>query len=273
MIRRILTVLTPALFALPLLLAPTSQVYADADGITSVYSGLECKYLMSYATEGQREMNGVGMGLSMMGGDVFYHPRLGIGNAAERSREEDDPRNPDPSPRPGIDPPPGDTKQYRMTVACPLPSLMDGAEVAIAAIDGTVFDDVTCRVQSCVAGIGVGEGGEGGCIDGPPSSTHPAGSLQTQEEPLPYSQPEKYITQNVDWFVVEAPMAPDHVSKGNRREPFADPDLGEVYSHLLCTLPERDDVSPEAPGIYPSMPNREHDKNGISYIQSYYVMN
>ena len=31
MLRRTLSVLTPALFALPLLLTPTSQLYADAD--------------------------------------------------------------------------------------------------------------------------------------------------------------------------------------------------------------------------------------------------
>ena len=163
MLRRTLTVLTPALFALPLLFTPTSQVYADADMDKSVYSGLECKYLNSYAMEGQM----------MAGGDVVYDNRLGIGNSAERTLNEADPSNTAPAtpatpampetttttttpatptmpettettttpatPAMPAMPPAGDTRQYRMMVGCPLPALEDGGTVIVGVIDGTVF--------------------------------------------------------------------------------------------------------------------------------------
>ena len=253
MLRRTLSVLTPALFALPLLLTPASQVYADADGMTSVYSGLECKYLETrwdadpdsptyqttlrgHATEGQE----------MAGGDVVYHTRLGIGNG----RSEMD--------TPG--------RKYQMIVGCPLPSLMYGDEVAVAIIDGTVHDDVSCRIQSCVAGIGVGPSGEGACEDGDMRSSHVANAT-----PGHTTQPAKYITQNVDWLTLPAPMAPDHMSKGDRHEPQVD--HGKAWSHLLCTLPEQDDVSPEAPDLEGDEEmNTNQGTQGISYIQSYYVM-
>ena len=256
MLRRTLTALTPALFALPLLLTPTSQVYADADMATSVYSGLECKYLETrwepdgddgklgrtvrgHAMEGQ-EMHAMG--------DVVYHSRLGIGNDASR-----------------MDTPNGD---YQMIVGCPLPSLGGDDKVAVAVIDGTVFDDVTCRIQSCVAGIGVGPSGEGECADGAMRSSHVANAT-----PGHTTQPEKYITQNVDWLTLPAPMPPDHMTKGDRQQPQVG--HGAVWSHLLCTLPEQDDVSPEAPDLEddeePMDVGSNQGTQGISYIQSYYV--
>ena len=58
------------------------------------------------------------------------------------------------------------------------------------------------------------------------------------------------------------------VVPGMRNQNSVEPSsLGEVYTHLLCTLPEQDDVSPTAPGLYGQM----RDEQGISYIQSYYV--
>ena len=113
MVQRTLT----ALFSLAVLILPASQLYADSDATSSVYSGLECQYqenrwsptnkmeIPSYA-----DMN-----------DVVYHSRLGIGNTAPDTRM-----------------PAGD---YEMIVSCPLPSLMYGDEVVVAVIDGTV----SCR--------------------------------------------------------------------------------------------------------------------------------
>ena len=135
MVQRTLT----ALFSLAVLIFPASHLYADADGMTNVYSGLECQYLDSYAMEGQ----------AMSGGHVIYHDRLGIGNLAKRSHEEADP---------AMD----DMRQFRMSVVCPLPALEMGAMVQVAVIDGTVFDNVRCRIQTCRAGIGLGGQGKGG---------------------------------------------------------------------------------------------------------------
>jgi hypothetical protein len=238
MVQRTLT----ALFSLAVLILPASHLYADADMMTSVYSGLECKYLDSYATEGQE----------MAGGDVVYHSRLGIGNLAERTRDEANPSMAGDE---------GDMRQYRMSVACPLPSLEYGDMVQVAVIDGTVYDDVTCWVQTCRAGIGLGSNGQGGCMNGASSSTHYVNQA-------PYTQHANYITQNVDWIAVMAKDGPGTGTEAGRE--MSEGTQGKAYSHLLCTLPEQDDVSAEAPAI------RDEDgmalsEEGISYIQSYYV--
>ena len=241
MLRRTLAVLTPALFALPLLLTPASQVYADADMDGSVYSGLECKYLDSYADEGQM----------MAGGDVVYDSRLGIGNRRSRMDTQD-----------GV---------YNMSVACPLPSLKgddpmtpenEADMVAVAVVDGTVHADVTCWIETCRAGIGLGPNGQGGC-----NGNYMSGKSTNYTDQAPYTQPEKYITQNVDWLNLTAPMVPGTGSGEGREVPEAEGHLGKAYSHLRCTLPERDDESPEAPNV-----DGDDLPQGISYIQSYYVM-
>ena len=239
MLRRTLIVLTPALFALPLLLTPTSQVYADADMMGSVYSGLECKYLDSYAVEGQM----------MAGGDVVYDSRLGIGNNA-------------PASRPGANGVSAEDAVYRMSVGCPLPALTETDTVAVAVIDATVFDDVTCRVQSCVAGLGVGQHGVGAdmaCTNGSIVSTN------SRTGQPPYTQPEKYITQNVDWLVLSVELPGDQPEAGLEL-----PEPGREDQHvssLLCTLPEQDDMSPAAPGLA----DQDRMDQGISYIQLYRV--
>ena len=224
MIQRTLT----ALFSLAVLIFPVSHLYADADSMNSVYSGLECKYLDSYAMEGQM----------MAGGDVVYHDRLGIGNNAERTRDEPDD-------------PPQDTRQYKMSVACPLPPLEGGTKVAVATIDATVYDSVACQIQSCVAGIkgmdGEGEGAEGECNNSP-------WSRQTKNEDATDPHPSRlasYITQNVDWITISAMEPPDAESNDDRHEvyvpPLAGEDYGKHWSHLICVLPERDDVSQAPP--------------------------
>ena len=274
MLRRTLTALTPALFALPFLLTPASQVYADADGMTSVYSGLECRHLdarwgvvvpprptdqhthpdgtvhehdemptehleiehkgllPTYAMEGQ----------GMAGGDVLYHSRLGIGNTASAMNTPD-----------------GD---YKLTVACPLPALQSADEVAVAVIDGTVFDDVTCRVQSCVAGLGRDQFGVGSaaCAEGTARSTN------SQRGVAPYTQREKYITQNVDWLTLHVVLPGYQPEEG--LEVSEEPQRKDQHvSTLLCTLPEQDDISPEAPGLA----NQDRMDQGVSYIQLYRV--
>ena len=239
MVQRTLT----ALFSLAILILPASQLYADSDGMTGVYSGLECQYMNSYANEGQ----------AMAGGDVVYDSRLGIGNLAPRSRDED---------APAMEGDAGDMRQYRMSAVCPLPALDADDTVAVAVIDATVFDDVTCRVQSCVAGLGVGPHGVGNimaCATGSVRSTN-ARTLQP-----PYTQGEKYVTQNVDWLVLSVMLPGDQPEQGLEL-----PEPGREDQHissLMCTLPEQDDVSPTAPGLA----SQDRMDQGVSYIQLYRV--
>ena len=237
MIQRTLT----ALFSLAVLILPASHLYADADMDGSVYSGLECKYLMSYAMEGQMMM-GTSMDDGDVDGDVVYNSRLGIGNRHPRVDEAVSDGN------------------HSMKVTCPLPSLMEGDMVAVAVVDGTVFDDVTCWIETCRAGIGLGPNGQGSCNGG-----YMSGKSTNYADQPPYTQPEKYITQNVDWLNLTAPMDPE-TGSGQGRE-MSEGTQGMPYSNLLCTLPERDDVSPEAPNV-----DGDDLPQGISYIQSYYVM-
>jgi hypothetical protein len=273
MLRRTLTVLTPALFALPLLLTPASQLYADADMDDSVYSGMECKYLDSYAMEGQM----------MDEGHVVYDNRLGIGNRAGRTLDEATPENIAPgtpeipakpatsttlaTPAIPATPPPGDTRQYRMKVGCPLPSLENGGTVIVGVIDGTVFDRIECQARSCVVGLGLLSGGEGGCVESNLAMTIADGGGFYPASSSPYTQKEHYITQNISWLKLEVPPL-DPIDKGARNEKAeAGGRLGEVYSNLHCKLPEQDDLSPTAPGLAEQM----RAEMGISYIQSYYV--
>ena len=264
MVQRTLT----ALFSLAVLILPASQLYADSDGMSSVYSGLECKYEGTRWDLGKpavaddpatanvdESMPAIPPGLVMTYAgmdDVVYHSRLGIGNTAPRmDMEQSD----------------GD---HSMTVSCPLPSLMDGDVVIVGAIDGTVFDDVTCRIQSCVVGLGIGAGGEGKCDDGSIASTHAnrAGFVDDSNT-SPVTQGANYITQNISWIKLKAPNMAS-INEGARNEvpeSIRPDDLGRVYSHLLCTLPEQDDVSPRAPGLV----GQTREEMGISYIQSHYV--
>ena len=254
MVQRTLT----ALFSLAVLIFPASHLYADADMMSSVYSGLECKYedsrwkppvpaesmpprlVMTYA-----DMD-----------DVVYHSRLGIGNTA---------------PRMDLEQTDGD---HSMTVSCPLPSLMAGDVVIVGAIDGTVFDDVTCRVQSCVVGLGIGAGGEGNCMDSALASTHfDQAGFVSDTNTSPVTQGNNYITQNISWIRLKAPdMTSIDRNARNEVPESTDPDgsLGRVYTHLLCQLPERDDVSPTAPAIR-NESGMALSEEGVSYIQSYYV--
>jgi hypothetical protein len=273
MLRRTLTVLTPALFALPLLLTPASQLYADADMDDSVYSGMECKYLDSYAMEGQM----------MDEGHVVYDNRLGIGNRAGRTLDEATPENIAPgtpeipakpatsttlaTPAIPATPPPGDTRQYRMKVGCPLPSLENGGTVIVGVIDGTVFDRIECQARSCVVGLGLLSGGEGGCVKSNLATTMANQGGFHPDSSSPYTQNENYITQNISWLKLEVPPL-DPEDKGARNEVAeAGGRLGEVYSNLHCKLPEHDDVSPFAPNVVD-----DNLPQGVSYIQSYYVM-
>jgi hypothetical protein len=274
MVQRTLT----ALFSLAVLILPASQLYADSDMMTSVYSGLECKYEDDRWDLGKpavaddpatanvdESMPAIPARLIMTYAemaDVVSHTRLGIGNNA---------------PRTDLAQTDGD---HSMTVSCPLPSLgkddMGNPDyvVIVGVIDGTVFDDVTCRVQSCVVGLGIGAGGEGNCKDSTPASTHAnrAGFVSTAQT-SPVTQGANYITQNISWLRLEAPDV-QNIDRGARNEDpesdsgvVAKQSLGAVYTHLLCTLPEQDDVSPTAPGLYGQM----RDEMGTSYIQSYYV--
>ena len=76
MVQRALT----ALFSLAVLILPASQLYADSDMMTSVYSGLECKY------ENDRWDPETGMQVRTYAemDNVVSHTRLGIGNTAPR---------------------------------------------------------------------------------------------------------------------------------------------------------------------------------------------
>jgi hypothetical protein len=250
MIQRTLT----ALFSLAVLILPASQLYADSDVMSSVYSGLECKYERDRwmppvqddpATDMDESMSARLVMTYAMMDDVVYHSRLGIGNDA---------------PRMDMDQTDGD---HSLTLSCPLPSLDYGTVVIVGAIDGTVFDDVTCRIQSCVVGLGIGSGGEGNCADSTPGSTHADGAGFGASSP--FTQGANYITQNISWLKLRAPDM-TAIDAGVRQ---GDPEegLGRVYTHLLCQIPERDDVSPTAPGLAGQM----RDEMGTSYIQSYYV--
>ena len=268
MIQRTLT----ALFSLAVLILPASQLYADSDGMSSVYSGLECKYEGTRWDLGKpavaddpatanvdESMPAIPPGLVMTYAgmdDVVYHSRLGIGNTAPRmDMEQSD----------------GD---HSMTVSCPLPSLMDDDVVIVGAIDGTVFDDVTCRIQSCVVGLGLGAGGEGKCADSVLASTQfDQAGFVNDDGTSPVTQGPNYITQNISWIKLKAPDMTS-INEGARNEvpeSISLDDLGlglgRVYSHLLCTLPEQDDVSPRAPGLA----GQTREEMGISYIQSHYV--
>ena len=232
MVQRTLT----ALFSLAVLILPASHLHADADMDASVYSGLECEYQENRWKPAEDAQIPSHAGMD----DVIYHSRLGIGNSRNRLDEE------------------GTDGNHNMVVSCPLPSLEHGGTVEVAIIDATVFDYVSCQVQSCVAGIGVGTTGEGGCVDGPLGASNVFPPAQTQGN--------KYITQNVDWLTLTAlPMIDPTLDGGARPGPYLG--KGAVYTHLLCTLPERDDVSPQAPGLGSQM----RAEQGISYIQSYYV--
>jgi hypothetical protein len=252
MVQRTLT----ALFSLAVLILPVSHLYADADDMTGVYSGLECHYEEARWMPPVQDDPATDMDESMSArlvetyagmDDVVRHSRLGIGNIAPRMaalKEDGD----------------GD---HSLTVSCPLPSLDYGTVVIVGAIDGTVFDDVTCRIQSCVVGLGIGSGGEGNCADSTPGSTHADGAGFGASSP--FTQGANYITQNISWLKLRAPDM-TAIDAGVRQ---GDPEegLGRVYTHLLCQIPERDDVSPTAPGLAGQM----RDEMGTSYIQSYYV--
>ncbi len=179
------------------------------------------------------------MSASMEGqqmGDVVYHTRLGIGS---RMMMRD------------ITMPELDT----MFVACPLPSLDNGDKVNVAVVDATQHGRVTCHVQTCRAGIGLGEVGEGACMDGYAQSTAP---LPLPDGQIPYTQHDNYITQNVDWLEISA-MKPDSQRMEGREIPEAEGMKGMYNSHLLCVLPARD-TDPEAPGL-----PRSVDPNPIGY--------
>ena len=234
MVQRTLT----ALFSLAVLILPASQLYADADGMTSVYSGSECTFQESRWNPDDQMLVITYAGID----DVVSHSRLGIGNAVPSSMGPTD-------------------AEYKLTVSCPLPALEADSKVAVAVIDGTVFDDVTCRVQSCVAGLGIGLYGVGSsaCSDGSERSTN----SRTQQ--APYTQGDKYITQNVDWLVLDVALP------GNQPEEGLElPEPGREDQHissLLCTLPEQDDQSPTAPGLA----SQDRMYQGVSYIQLYRV--
>ena len=120
MVQRALT----ALFSLAVLILPASQLYADSDGMTSVYSGLECQYEDDRWDLGKpavaddpatanvdESMPAIPARLIMTYAemaDVVSHTRLGIGNDA---------------PRTDLAQTDGD---HSMTVSCPLPSLEYG---------------------------------------------------------------------------------------------------------------------------------------------------
>ena len=181
MLRRTLTVLTPALFALPLLLTPTSQLHADDNR----YSGSECEYRETRwnAATAAEEMSYAHPGITATGGDVVYHPALGIGNDAPSDRT-----------------PAGN---YLMFVRCPLPPLMTGQQVVVAIIDNTPEDDVSCRIQSCAPGIGIGTAGEyTNCNQSPDVGSNSANASDG------YTQDKEHITLNVDFLTIEAPAAP-----------------------------------------------------------------
>ena len=262
MVQRTLT----ALFSLAVLIFPASQLYADSDGMSGVYSGLECQYEDSRwmppvpddpATEDVDESKPPRLVETYAGmDDVLRHSRLGIGNMAPRTDEAQTD---------------GD---HSMTVSCPLPSLMGDDVVIVGAIDGTVFDDVTCRIQSCVVGLGVGAGGEGNCMDSPLSSTHyDQAGFVTDTGTSPVTQGANYITQNISWIRLKAPdMTSIDRQARNEVPESTDPDgsLGRVYTHLLCQIPEQDDVSAKAPALRDAE-GMILSEEGVSYIQSYYV--
>ena len=259
MLRRTLTALAPVLFALPLLLTPTSQLYADGDSMSHTYAGSECKFVETIWDDmGQMPLRGYAMeGQEMAAGHVVYQSRLGIGNNASR-----------------MGTPNGD---YNMFVSCPLPSVDMGDQVIVAVIDGTVFDDVTCRIQTCRTGIGIGAAGSGACTGGDSVSTSAAITPAGATANTGVAQGANYITQNSDFLVLDAPlqpMAPSTPSASFGLRTTQTPNIadGAIASNLLCTLPEKDDESPTAPAIREQTPpNLPLSEQGISYIQSYYV--
>jgi hypothetical protein len=293
MLRRTLSVLTPALFALPLLLTPTSQLYAD----DNVYSGIECKFLDDldhYANETQQM------------GDVRYDPIYGMGNAA------DDMKGTNPT-----------SQDYSMRVLCPLPPLdAEEDEVVVSVIDATLNDDVGCQIAACVSGIGQGTTGYGlgSCAYGqivatrhsdnpadgytngasgpdyiPPVPAVPAvpatattpmiPAIPGIPSPNPGAGPgAAHVTQNVDFLTFNRmndngmintgiPALPN-VNAGAVRVPFAAllgdqsttagpmPFKAHTSYHLECTIPEAS-TGALAGGS---------TTDGISYIQRYAVM-
>jgi hypothetical protein len=279
MVQRTLT----ALFSLAVLILPASQLYAD----DNVYSGVECKYIDSFADEGQM----------MVGGDVSYHPVYGMGNLAPDDR--------------GGTPLASD---YAMGVICPLPPLdIERDMVVVSVIDSTRNDDVACEIKACTPGIGGGEtgtsGGLGQCESGGLKSTRysnngtdgyantasgpdyilpipgtPATPTMAAVPGIPSPNPgaglgADHVTQNADLLTFNRlndnnrlndtiPEPPD-VGTGALRHPFvslhptpnvAGPMPGLTVYLLECTIPER------------ATAHVNSTTQGISYVQSYSVL-
>lgn len=247
MLRRTLTVLTPALFALPLLLTPASQVYADADGMNSVYSATECKvdanaqwtgdahYLTSYSSPPAPNLKGI----------------------TNMARSDDS------------------LSRDAVVVNCPLPVLdptMDSVVVTI--VDGTAQDNVACRLRACDGGVGVGDAGTtGSCVD---SIWRVSTSANSADGYTPVVEPghdSNHVSGDLDFitFNYTTEIGTNSISAfadgvamlgmAGPSSNLSHPGLNLVDFSLECVIPAQD-VNQEAAGI---------NTHGYSYIQSYAV--
>ncbi len=249
MIRRTLTALTPALFALPFLLTPASQVYADADGMSSIYSATECK-VDADNDEGRT-------------GDARYRTNYNPGGPVPNLK--------------GIT---NMSDSGDVVVNCPLPHLDPGGDgdldpVTVTIVDGTAKDNVSCSLRACDGGVGTGRAGTTGrCTQSLWRSSN-SDNYADGYTAIVGADKRNHVSDDVDFitFNYQTELATNDTSKEN--SPFSadlammgmpgddsalvHPDLNPVDFSLVCVIPEQD---VDQVGI---------NTHGYSYIQSYAV--
>lgn len=228
-----------ALFSLAMFTLFASHLQAADD---MVFSGQECEYQEARYSRPWTEPNSPHreyMNPSTEKDDILYHGRFGISHVSD----------------------------MRMYVRCPLPNLTSSDQVTVAVIDGTAKDDVTCRIQVCIPGIGVGPHGQDAdsCSEG-----YYANTRSNDPGNDGYTQDELHVTQNVDLLHFKekagslmdgVPATPSYsTTAGGRRIAQSGMNTPGVYT-LECTLPVQD------------MDRMTSPTQGMSYIQSYYVVN
>ena len=296
MLRRTLTALTPALFALPFLLTPASQVYADGahGGMGDVYSATECKVDIKASNHpdpmGIREHLQMDAPSGMMVGGAQYNTMYNRGGSTDApnlkgitntARSTDSWYGGD-----AVD------EKLAIVVNCPLPVLdLTADSVVVTVVDGTAQGNVTCRLRACDGGVGVGGAGTtGACVDSLFGNMLPLGPLSSNAHNwkddyspiVPPGDQDDHVSDDVDFLTfnhktargTNEPMAvdtnvtppaiitfADAVGMLGSSNSLAHPGLNPIDYSLVCSIPEQD-VNQEMAEI---------NTFGYSYIQSYAV--
>ena len=263
MLRRTLAVLTPALFALPLLLTPTSQLYADADGMASVYSAMECIVDEDHPTPSN--------------GQALYRTNYGPGRYQD---SQSPPADPVPNLKgiTNIEPSTGHASN-RVIVNCPLPRLDKDDMVVVTIVDGTAQDDVVCRLRACDGGVGIGSAGTtGGCEESRWLASNSSNGNDGYTPVVPPAKPYNYVSTDLDFLTFNYPTAigtnsisafvaaVGMLGTSQPKSNLTHPELNPVDFSLVCVIPAQDTnqvtAGPGRAGI---------NTYGYSYIQSYEV--